>query len=457
MEQMTYRGPATVVAPAGLRAAAESVLRSNDRGGYTVPSELVYPHQWNWDSALCALGWAELDGARAWRELESLAGAADGEGMLPHIAFRRRLVNRLGPAANGRVARVALARPTGYLPGPGWWGRRSGEDGRRISGITQPPLAATCMRLLFELHPDERRAAALLRSLHRWHGLLLSARDPDGLGEPVLVHPWESGRDNAVEWDAPLRRVRSSVSVLHRRDTDHVEAAERPSDEHYRRFLSLVREGTEAGWPQRRLAREGSFRVLDPGFSAILARACHDLAALAGRLGEPEIAEESRGHAERVAVALRRRAGADGLIRPVDLAAGTTLEATSAGSALTLLVPGLGERELRAACELVSRGPLASHVGARSLDRDHPQLSPRSYWRGPVWANLTWLCAHGLRLHDEGDHAALLRRRLLHAVERGGLREYFAPDSGEGLGAHDFSWTAALALRELAGRDGGAG
>jgi hypothetical protein len=39
--------------------------------------------------------------------------------------------------------------------------------------------------------------AALLRPLLSWHRFLLEERDPRGIGEPVLIHPWESGRDNA--------------------------------------------------------------------------------------------------------------------------------------------------------------------------------------------------------------------------------------------------------------------
>ena len=62
--------------------------------------------------------------------------------------------------------------------------------------------------------------------------------------------------------------------MVRRRDTDSVDAAERPSLEHYRRFLTLVRRGTAARWDQRELATHGAFRVLDAGFSAILARAC---------------------------------------------------------------------------------------------------------------------------------------------------------------------------------------
>jgi Glycosyl hydrolase family 63 C-terminal domain len=431
--------------------SAENVLRHNDNGGYTVPSRATYPHQWNWDSALAALGWAELDPSRAWRELETLAGARDREGMIPHIAFHTRVPDQL----NGRLrgALTTVARPYArYLPGPRWWGRRLSADGRRISGITQPPLVATCARLLFERHPDEPRALGLLQPLLGWHRFLLEERDPRGTGEPVLIHPWESGRDNAVEWDAPLWRVMPEVTVVHRRDTHSVDAAERPSDEHYRRFLTLVRRGTRVDWGQSLLARGGAFRVLDPGFSAILARACADLAWLAEQLGEGRIAEESHAAADRVAGALRSRADADGLIRPLDMTDETTLDVTSAGSVLALLAPGLGSEHVTPVRDLVTNGVLASPYGVRSLDRTHPDRSSRNYWRGPVWTNVTWLSA--LALEDYGDPvaAAKLRFRMMEAIEGGGMREYFVPDSGRGLGARDFAWTAALCLRELGAR-----
>jgi hypothetical protein len=416
-----------------LRARSSGVLRGNDAGAYTHPARSTYPHQWNWDSALAALGWAELDPSRAWTELETLAGARDAGGMFPHIAFqpRRRLFS------------------VRYVPGARWWGRRVSADGRRISGITQPPVAATCLRLLFEEHPDERRARGLIAPLLAWHRFLLRERDPQRIGEPVLIHPWESGRDNAVEWDAPLWRVMPEVTVLHRRDTDSVDAAERPSDEHYRRFLTLVRRGTRTGWAQERLARTGAFRVLDPGFSAILARACHDLAALCEALGESRIADESLRASERVSAALRARADSDGLIRPLDVTDGSTLAATSAGSALALLAPGLHDKEVATAQALVLHGALASRHGVRSLDVGHPERSARNYWRGPVWANVTWLTALGLELHGEHGAAQTLRAQMMLAIEGGGIREYFAPESGRGLGSRDFTWTAALCLREL--------
>src|SRR5205085_4777161 len=183
--------------------------------------------------------------------------------------------------------------------------------------------------------------------------------------------------------------------------------------------------------------------VLDPGFSAILARAAFDLGALAEQLGESAVAEECALAARGLSAALRARTDSDGLIRPVDLLSGAPLQVTSAGSALALLVPELGADSVRAARTLVLEGQLASPWGVRSLDRDDPELAPLNYWRGPVWANITWLCALGLELVGDPEGAAELRQRMLLAVEGGGMREYFEPSTGRGLGAQDFAWTAA--------------
>ena len=49
---------------------AKRILAQNDRGGYTVPTDRLYPFQWNWDSAFVAMGFALYDTDRAYRELE---------------------------------------------------------------------------------------------------------------------------------------------------------------------------------------------------------------------------------------------------------------------------------------------------------------------------------------------------------------------------------------------------
>jgi len=68
-------------------AQAQNILRTNDKGNYTVPTAGLYPYQWNWDSAFAALGFAQFDIDRAWTELETLLSGQWDNGMVPHILF----------------------------------------------------------------------------------------------------------------------------------------------------------------------------------------------------------------------------------------------------------------------------------------------------------------------------------------------------------------------------------
>ena len=56
------------------RALAQ--LRANDLGRFVKPAERQYPHQWNWDAALVALGLARADPERARSEVRALLRGA---------------------------------------------------------------------------------------------------------------------------------------------------------------------------------------------------------------------------------------------------------------------------------------------------------------------------------------------------------------------------------------------
>ena len=393
------------------------------RGPYTLPSRTTYPHQWNWDSALAALGWAELDPARAWTELESLAGARDRRrddpahrlpvrppavahrGALPARAAlvgeadRRRRPPHLRhhPAsARGHLHAASVRGPSGRAP------RTRARSSRSTAGTASCSTPAT---------RTVRRAGA----------------DP-----PVGVGPRQRGR---VGRPAVARPARGGGRAPARHRLGGRRRAARP------RALPPLPHAGPPGHrrglgPARARRAPARFRVLDAGFSAILARACLDLADWRSGWASRAIAEESRSAGERVAAALRARAASDGLIRAVDAVDGSPLPVTSAGSALALLAPGLADRQIAAGRDLVLDGALASRYGVRSLDRAHPERSARNYWRGPVWANITWLTALGL-----GAATARSARRARwssacsRAVDGGGMREYFSPESGRGLGA----------------------
>jgi hypothetical protein len=62
-----------------------------------------------------------------------------------------------------------------------------------------------------------------------------------------------------------------------------------------------------------------------------------------------------------------------------------------------------------------------------------------------------WLVAEGLRRCGHADLAARVEAALLDLAAGAGFREYFDPETGEGYGSRDFSWTAALVADLLSG------
>ena len=80
---------------------------------------------------------------------------------------------------------------------------------------------------------------------------------------------------------------------------------------------------------------------------------------------------------------------------------------------------------------------------------DRGAVGLRRYWRGPTWVNAAWLLWLGLIRLGYEEQASQLAKRLGAAVGSAGLREYYDPYTGRGMGAVDFAWsTLVLELLE---------
>jgi glycogen debranching enzyme len=80
-----------------------------------------------------------------------------------------------------------------------------------------------------------------------------------------------------------------------------------------------------------------------------------------------------------------------------------------------------------------------------AFSRKDTFLGLRRYWRGPTWINAAWLLWAGLLRLGYREKAEELVERIAAVVEREGLREYYDPYSGSGMGARDFAWSALVA------------
>ncbi|WP_293799972.1 trehalase family glycosidase [uncultured Bosea sp.] len=405
--------------------AARAILAANDRGGYTVPTDRLYPFQWNWDSAFVAMGWATFDAERAWREIERLLEGQWEGGLVPQIVFH--------------------APSDDYFPGPDVWGVTHKPP---TSGIPQPPVLATAVRFVLERHgaAGVERARAIYPRLILNHLWWQHARDPEATGLVATLHPWETGMDNSPAWDAALERVPTETKTeIRRRDTGHIDPAFRPRGIEYQRFIHLVDLFRETGWNARRMLETSPFKVADVGTNAILLRAERDLLALAEQFGNADEREMITARIARKEIVLAGLwDGTLGHYLSRDLIGGNLIPVRTSAGFLPVFA-GLHEHVRVLAGRL--EGWRARGIAlVPSTDPEAASFEPQRYWRGPVWAVVNWMIARGLREAGEGAAAASVAEETRRLIGEAGFSEYFNPIDRAGIGGETFSWTAAIDL-----------
>jgi hypothetical protein len=375
-------------------ATAERVLRQNwlegERDGiafaYTRPSPTRYPWQWYWDSCFAAIAWRRFEPSRARLELQSLLAAQREDGFVGHTIFWDR------PVSLGRLPFYNVAS------------RRS-----RQTETIQPPLLAWAWRTAVGDPALEPRIAAQAE----W---LLANRDLEGDGLLWIVQPDESGLDASPKFDPVWgRRANGRIG-----------------------FPCLVRRNRRLGFDARRVRDRGGPILCETVVNTLWSLA---LQALGRPSATPALVErlwdERRG--------LFLDEAQPGGERPAVL--------TWAALA-PLALPDLPERIGRRLVEehLLDTSEFATPVAPPSVAACEPSHEPdggrgpiRRYWRGPTWVNAAWLLWLGLRRLGYEREAERMASGLIGAVAREGLREYYDPRDGSGLGARDFAWSALIA------------
>jgi glycogen debranching enzyme len=416
---------------------ALTVLDANSLGHATAPSRKLYPHQWSWDSAFIAIGYARSNQELAERELRSLFAGQWRNGLLPHIVF------------------TEGAR---YFPGPEFWQTERSPDAPespRTSGIVQPAVHATAALEVFRHATDRDRAVAfareLLPKLIAWHEYLYRERTRDGGALVEVWHPWETGMDNSPLWDEALARIElepHEVPSYERVDVKVAVAAERPSDHDYDRYAYLVGLFRDLDYDSARMREAAPFAIRPVLFNSLLVQSNRDLAELARAVGaDPGPLDE---WADRTAAELEGLwDDALGVYRDFDVVAGDRL-ASWCASGLAPLYAGIPDAD-RAALLVERIGASGLAVGANgwaatSLPPDDPRFHPKLYWRGPVWPILNWVLHRGLLRYRFLDLAERVRTTVVGLARDGGFWEHYDPLTGKGHGGESFSWTAALVL-----------
>ena len=383
--------------PVGL---AERVLRQNwlegERDGiryrYSQPSPGRYPWQWYWDSCFAAIVWRRFEPARARAELESLLAAQRPNGFIGHTIFWDRPVS---------LIRLGFYNVTS---------RRSFQ-----TETIQPPLLAWAWKIAVGDPATEPRIGAHMD----W---LAANRDLERDGLLWILQPDESGLDASPKFE-PVWGCRANGRIG---------------------FPLLVRRNRKLGFDARRVRERGHPVLCETLVNTMWSLS---LQALGRPSATPALVErlwdERRG--------LFVDEAQPGSVRP-DIATWTGF----APLALPDLPEAIGRRLVEE--HLLNEREFLTPVAPPSVSAAEPSYEPggsrgpiRRYWRGPTWINSAWMAWLGLRRLGYEAEAQRLADGLIATVAREGLREYYDPRTGKGLGAVDFAWSALIA--ELADPD----
>jgi hypothetical protein len=379
-----------------VRETCEGTLLRNWREGvrhadgvpyaYTRPSPGHYPWQWYWDSCFTATAWRHFAPERSRAELESLLRAQQPDGFIGHTIFWDT------PLSGPRRFTYNVISPTALM-----------------TSSIQPPVLAWAWRIAVG-------DPAVVPGIARHHAWLDAHRNLDGDGLIWIVQPDESGLDASPQFD-PMWRWR---------------AHDLPG------YVLLVRRNRRLAFDARRVAAAGG-----PVCCEVMTNVLYSLSRLA--LGQPSLTP---------AIVARMYDSRAGVFWPLARPALVKRPPLTWAALSPLALPDLPEEIGRRLVEehLLKDNEFWLEVPPPSVSARDPTFATndkrlfgvRRYWRGPTWINSAWLVWLGLLRLGYEPQAEELAGRIVDTVAREGLREYYNPHTGGGMGATDFGWSSLV-------------
>jgi hypothetical protein len=366
-----------------------------------------------------------------------------------------------GQWANGMLPHILFRGGKGYFPAAEYWRTELSEfsPGIKTSGITQPPVHALAALHIYKNCSDNKKARSFLKKIfpkiQLFHRYLLTKRDPENTGLATIFHPWESGLDNSLRWDEALARIKVEDLPQYKRvDTEKVSSDQRPTDADYDRYLYLIEVMKKNNYDEEEIYKAIPFKIKDITFNSILYAANKAMLEMANTLGEDS--EEIDSWVKRTKDNYFEYFSPDEpektLLYDYDLVGEKRIEKRTAASLISLCTDLLSQKQAKALASWMKH----SHMCKEDCAHDHPvitsisvddmQFNPLNYWRGPVWININWMLYQGMKKHRLFEDAKNLKESIIDLITEHGFYEYYNPLSGEGLGADNFSWTAALLI-----------
>ncbi len=378
---------------------------------YTVPSLKTYPYQWLWDSCFHSIILTNFNTEDAKKELLSLVSKQFDNGMIPHMIYWEKFNKNDFPVIE--------------------WGKTD------TSNITQPPLIAYSVLRIYQADKDKAFLKKIYPKLKKYYQFLMRERNPKKSHLYGIINPDESGEDNSSRFDKVL-----GLPPVHSLDVN------------FAKRLELVEKQNDCNFESWECMKD-FFWVKDVPFNVICVKGLEDLSIIAKELKLFKDAKEFSQQAKLTRQAMRKLMYEDGIYWSVF---GNSYERIKIKT-WAMFVPMFANLyTYEEAKDLIKKHLLNKSSFDRkfllpSVSKDEPSYDPNGpwrglakllsthlSWRGPIWMAINWFIYKGLINYGFYDLAGELSKSSLNLVKNFGFRELYNPETGEGMGAKDFSW-----------------
>ena len=406
---------------------AQKTLLGNRRKGYTLPTNnKLYPAQWNWDSAFIALGYSYFNLNYALKEITTLLDGQWKDGMVPHILFHN-------PNTN-------------YYPNYTAW-----NCGNKIrsSGITQPPILATILKLILDKNKisnkQTKEIKKIVKKIIRFHEWFIKFRDPKKTGLVSILHPWESGYDNSPIWDEPMAKVTIEKNLKYKRaDNKLIKPDQRPLNIDYDRYVSIKNNLRKKKYNPKEIFKSSLFNVVDVGFNSLFLKANKDLIQISNKFNieTSKISNYVKVTEKNILKLYDKKKG---IFFSKDIRNNKKIYIPSITNYFILFADLDNDFINNRLIKNLKNHNKNDKYFFSSIKPSHNSFEEKRYWRGPVWINCNWFIYQGLKNKDL-KFSNYVKKKTIKLLEKSKFYEYFSCKNGQPMGAKNFSWSASLYL-----------
>ncbi len=380
---------------------------------FTVPSARVYPFQWLWDSCFHAIVLSHYDIESAKKEMRAVLSKPLPSGMLPHMIYW-----------NGENE---------TLPN---WGRE--KRGHTInaswqtagsSSLTQPPVAAQAIYKVYQVDEDKEFLTDVYEALKNHFAYLERDRTFNHDVLAYIINPDESGEDNSPRFDESL-------------GLPDIQTADQSLD----RRIHLMQQNAVCNFAAKDCMKD-HFGVADVAFNVLYAEELLTFSEIASILDFKADESLFLNRAREIQKEIKKQLRHGEVFLSYDHLRKKHIPTITWNIFMPLYGNLLTQEEANKLVKdyLLNSDYFMTDFGITSTSKKEKSYDPNEgFWRGPIWLAPHWFIYKGLKRYGFKGEAEMIKAKTTKLIEKSGFREQYHPETGDGLGAEDFTWGGLL-------------